>query len=196
MGGFVALYDDMIGVIVKGEVQSLSLSLLVVAFLVALLFRSFVAGILASITLEFAISFLFGLMGFLGINLDLATAVLSSLMIGVGVDYVIHYMWHYKEKRLLGKSPVEATRTTFTSVGRGIVFNALSVIIGFIVLLISAFLPVRFFGLLVVVTISACLVGAFIVLPSLIIALRPKFLESEPQLGNNNSVQAFSHLAG
>ena len=195
VGGFAALYDDMIGVIIKGQVQSLSLSLLVVAFLVALLFRSFVAGILASITLGLAISFLFGLMGFLGINLDLATAVLSSLMIGVGVDYTIHYMWHYKEERLSGKSPVEATRTTFTSVGRGIVFNALSVIIGFIVLLISAFLPVRFFGFLVVVTISACLVGALIVLPSLIIVLRPKFLESEPQVENNNGVQVFSQLA-
>ncbi len=193
VGGFATLYDDMMNVIIKGQIQSLSLSLVVIALLVTLLFRSFVAGMLASLTLGLAISFLFGLMGFLGINLDLATAVLSSLMIGVGVDYTIHYMWHYREERLAGKSPVDATKATFTSVGRGIVFNALSVIIGFVVLLISAFLPVRFFGFLVVVTISACLVGALVVLPSLLIVFRPRFLE--PEVENKNGVQPYAELA-
>ncbi len=58
-------------------------------------------------------------------------------------------------------------------------FNALSVIVGFIVLLISTFLPVRFFGFLVVVSIFACLLGALILVPALCLVLKPKFLEPE-----------------
>jgi predicted RND superfamily exporter protein len=56
-------------------------------------------------------------------------------------------------------------------------FNALSVVIGFIVLLISAFFPVKFFGLLVVVSITACLICALVLLPAVVVVFKPKFLE-------------------
>ena len=56
-------------------------------------------------------------------------------------------------------------------------FNALSVVTGFAVLLISSFLPVRFFGFLVVICISACLVGGLVLLPALCLVIRPRFLE-------------------
>ena len=66
---------------------------------------------------------------------------------------------------------------TLTTAGRGIVFNALSVVVGFAVLLISNFLPVQFFGFLVVVSIGGCLIGALVVLPALVLLFRPGFLE-------------------
>ncbi|MDY0096514.1 MAG: hypothetical protein RBT80_27770, partial [Candidatus Vecturithrix sp.] len=66
---------------------------------------------------------------------------------------------------------------TFHTTGRGIVFNAFSVIIGFAALLFSSFLPVRFFGLLMVVMILACLIGGMLLIPALCMVLRPRFLE-------------------
>lgn len=71
----------------------------------------------------------------------------------------------------------EAVITTINTTGRGIIFNALSVIVGFVVLTISSFTPIRFFGVLVVVSILSCLVGALVLLPALVLRFRFKFLE-------------------
>ena len=168
---------------VYGQLSSLGLSLLLVVIIVALLFRSLVAGLLAGGTLGLAMAFLFGLMGLLGIELNLPTAMLSSIMIGVGVDYTIHFLWRYRVERREGLEPTEAVIRTLTTTGRGIIINALSVIIGFAVMLVSAFIPVRYFGFLVVVSISACLLGAMVLMPALVLLLKPKFLEPKPVKG-------------
>jgi predicted RND superfamily exporter protein len=73
----------------------------------------------------------------------------------------------------------EAAKKTLATTGRGIVFNALSVMVGFIVLFTSYFIPVRFFGFLVVVSISSCLMGALILIPALCLVIKPKFLEAK-----------------
>lgn len=180
VGGFIDLLSDLVDAIISGQVTSLSLSLVLVSLLVMLLFRSVVAGLLAAIPLTLSMLLLFGLMGYLGIELNIATAMLSSIMIGVGVDYTIHYLWRYRVERRAGREPAEAVRVTLTTTGRGIVFNALSVMVGFVVVLLSSFMPVKFFGFLVVVSIGTCLLGALWLLPAICLMLRPKFLEPEP----------------
>ena len=177
VGGFGVVLSDLARIVVNGQFLSLGLALITVSLLLMLLFRSVTAGLISAIPLGISMIILFGLMGVFSIELNVATAMLSSIMIGVGVDYTIHFLWRYKEERKSGLSPEESVQKTLTTTGRGIVFNALSVIIGFLVLLVSTFLPVRFFGFLVIVSIFACLIGALIVVPSLCIVLRPKFLE-------------------
>jgi predicted RND superfamily exporter protein len=177
VGGFGVVLSDIAQIIVNGQLLSLSMATAVVAILLMILFRSVVAGLIAAIPLVLSMAILFGLMGFFGIELNVATAMLSSIMIGVGVDYTIHFLWRYREERKSGLSPVAGMRRTLTTTGRGIIFNAFSVIIGFMALLISSFLPVRFFGFLVVVSILACLVGALVLVPSLCLVVRPRFLE-------------------
>jgi len=178
IGGFGIILSEMADKIVSGQFLSLTLAILVVGILLIILFRSVAAGLISAIPLALSVMVLFGLMGFFRIELNIATAMLSSIMIGVGVDYTIHFLWRYREERGLGLNPSEAVRKTLMTTGRGIVFNALSVIVGFAVLLTSSFMPVRFFGFLVIVSIFSCLIGALILIPSLCIVLRPKFLES------------------
>ena len=108
---------------------------------------------------------------------------ISSVMIGVGVDYTIHFLWRYREERQQDRRPKEAVLTTINTTGRGIIFNALSVIVGFVVLLISSFSPIRFFGLMVVVSIFCCLAGALVVIPALVLRFRFRFLEPEAESG-------------
>ena len=177
VGGFGVVLSDMARLVVNGQFLSLGLAILTVSLLLMLLFRSVTAGLISAIPLGISMVILFGLMGVFGIELNIATAMLSSIMIGVGIDYTIHFLWRYREERRSGLNPLEGVQKTLTTTGRGIVFNALSVIIGFIVLLISNFLPVKFFGFLVVVSIFACLIGALIIVPSLCIVLKPRFLE-------------------
>ena len=103
--------------------------------------------------------------------------MLTSIMIGVGIDYTIHFLWRYREEKRNGLEAGDAVRKTLTTTGRGIIFNALSVIVGFTALLFSGFIPVQFFGFLVIVSIFSCLIGAIVLIPALCIVLKPKFLE-------------------
>ena len=173
------LFNDLVGAVVKGQVFSLSLSLGLVVLIVALLFKSVVAGLLAGGTLALAMAFLFGLMGLLGFDLNLPTAMLSSIMIGVGVDYTIHFLWRYRTERRRGLAEQEAVVRTLTTTGRGIIINALSVIIGFSVMMVSNFVPVQGFGFLVVVSIGACLLGAMVLMPALVMIIKPRFLSAQ-----------------
>lgn len=177
VGGSGYIFAALIDEVSKGQVTSLVLSVVIVAILVMLLFGSFMAGLVASIPLALALVFLFGIMGGAGIPLDIATAMLSSIMIGVGVDYTIHFLWRYREELRLGKSPEKAMRRTLRTTGRGIVFNAVSVMLGFSVLMLSVFLPIRFFGVLIVLAISTCLLGALFIMPAYCLVFRPRFLE-------------------
>ena len=86
----------------------------------------------------------------MGIKLDIATALISSVMIGVGIDYTIHFLWRFKEERSRGIDHKEAAYITLTTTGRGIIINALSVIVGFLALTLSNFEPLKFFGAFVV----------------------------------------------
>ncbi|RCW62394.1 RND family transporter [Halanaerobium sp. ST460_2HS_T2] len=168
IGGFGDLLSELVNAVVRGQVASLFLSIILVAAVVMLLFKSFTAGVYTSVPLITALVSLFSLMGFLNIKLDMITTMLSSIMIGVGVDYTIHFLWRYREERKdLAKE--EALIETLTTSGRGITFNALSVIVGFSVLFVSGFLPVKFFAFLVTVSIATCLIGALVILPALVL---------------------------
>jgi len=151
-----------------------------VGLLVTVFFRSPVAGLLGVFPLTLALTMIFGVMGFCGIELNMVTALLSSIMIGVGIDYTIHFMWRYRDERRAGLGAEAAIERTLTTTGRGIIFNAFSVVVGFVVLVISAFFPVRFFGLLVAISILGSLVGALVVLPAIVMVVRPKVLEPKP----------------
>jgi len=177
VGGFGIIISDLAHSVVRGQLLSLGVAVVIIGILLMILFRSVTAGIISSIPLAVAMLTLFGLMGLFKIELNIATSMLSAIMIGVGVDYTIHFLWRYREERRSNVLPEAAVRKTLTTTGRGIVFNAFSVVIGFSVLMISGFMPVRFFGFLIVVSILSCLMGALVLIPSLCLVFKPKFLE-------------------
>lgn len=168
---------ELADMVVKGQIRSLILAMVVIFILLTIIFRAVGAGILSALPLSVAILVLFGLMGFLGITLDIATALISSIMIGVGIDYTIHFLWRFKDERKKGLDHKEAAYQTLVTTGKGIVINALSVIVGFLALTLSSFEPLRFFGGLVVISITTCLICALVLIPSIVIIVKPRFLE-------------------
>jgi hydrophobe/amphiphile efflux-3 (HAE3) family protein len=185
VGGFAFILSDISRILVNGQLVSLGLAIVMVGILLMFLFRSVMAGIVSSIPLGLSVVVLFSLMGIFKIDLNMPTAMLSSIMIGVGVDYTIHFLWRYRAERYKGLMPQDAAKKTLTTTGRGIVFNAFSVIVGFIVLFTSGFMPIRFFGFLIVVSIFSCLVGAMVFIPALCLVFRPDFLEPNKMISLN-----------
>jgi len=185
IGGYGYVRTQLANQVVRGQFWSLGIALLIIFIILSIIFKSLKAGLISIIPLGISIILLFGIMGYTGVRLDVATALLSSVMIGVGVDYTIHFLWRYKEERNQHRKPREAVLTTITTTGRGIIFNALSVIVGFVVLLVSSFTPIRFFGMLIVISIFTCLIGALVILPALVLKYNFKFLEPKDQFSES-----------
>lgn len=166
IGGFADILLEVGNALVYGQLRSLLFGVLIIGALVALLFRSARAGLITMVPIALSIAVLFGLMGYASIPLSTITAMLTSIMIGAGVDYAIHLYHAYRDAYAVRGDAAWAARTALTESGRAITFNALSVMVGFAALLVSGFLPVRFFGFLVAVSIGVCLYTALFFLPA------------------------------
>jgi uncharacterized protein len=183
-GGYAIIMDDFAGLIVRGQISSLLMALVTVFILISIIFRSVKGGLVGSIPLAVSIVIVFGFMGITGIAIDAATALLSSIMIGVGVDFTIQYIWCFNiyYKRCLDYS--EATKNAIKTIGRSIIINAISVMAGFSALMFSGFMDIRFFGYLVFISIGACLIGAILIIPAFIMKFKPSFIENDLNILN------------
>ncbi len=167
--------------LVKGQWRSSIFAILIVCILVGLIFRTYSAGLLVLIPLGMACIIVFGIMGWMGIPFDPATVLITSVMIGCGVDYSVQYLWRQRAEMQAGLSSSRAVIKTLYTTGKAISFNAMAVMVGFTPLIFSSFSPIRFFGTMMVVSIFACLIGALVVIPAVNMVWKPRFLQKSPQ---------------
>lgn len=145
--GYKALvFTDLI---LEGQIRSILMSLLLVLVLLTVMFRSIGAGLIGSLPIVLTALISFGVMGIFDIPLSTTTALLSSIAIGIGIDYAIHFLQHYRMNLAKEVSELEAIKKTMAQTGKAISFNAIVVIAGFLVLLFSVFPPNRTLGALV-----------------------------------------------
>ena len=132
--------------IVRGKIMNIILALASVLVICTLLFRSVRRGLQTVLPIALSLLAVFGLMGLFGIRLGISTSLLTAMIVGIGVDFAVHYLMRYYAQREQGDDPVTALEATAGSTGTAILFDALSNAIGFTVLLFSGFLPVQHFG--------------------------------------------------
>jgi len=167
--------------IVTGQLKSLGVSLILVGLCTGLMFRSVIKGLFSALPLFFALFLNFALMGWAGIYLNLETMIIASIAIAIGVDYAIHFIHRYDISVKRTGSFEEGVLHTMRESGVAILLNALTVAIGFAVLLFSAFKGVGEFGLLIAIAmITACL-GALTILPILFLMAKPKAFLMNPE---------------
>lgn len=162
--------------IVNGQIVSLLFAFIAIILLMWWIFRSLPAGLLGSIPLAFTILCNFGIMGWLGFELDIANSLLSSIAIGLGVDFTIHIFWRFMAELSDGKSHSDAVITALKTTGRGITINALAVMLGFAVLFLSEITLLNNFALLIILSLLLCLLCALLLIPAICLVLKPKFL--------------------
>jgi uncharacterized protein len=137
------------GLILTGQIKSLILSVIIIILLLSLMFKKLSIGLIGSIPVILTALISFGLMGLLNIPLSTTTALISSIAIGIGIDYAVHFIDRYRINALETKDKLATTRETMYHSGRAIAFNAVVVILGFLVMLFSVFPPNRSLGALV-----------------------------------------------
>ena len=154
--------------IVNGQIRSLLLTLLVIGIMILFLLKDFKASLLSLIPMTVAVIINFGIMGWFGIYLDVATSTIATITIGIGVDDTIHFLNTFRYYRKLGEEVDAALQHTLQVAGKAILFTSFALIFGFSVLGLSTFKPLILFGLLMMITMVATTIGALIVLPSAI----------------------------
>ncbi|MGM0415075.1 MAG: efflux RND transporter permease subunit [Bacillota bacterium] len=169
--GIIVLIDALAEMIIDGQLNSIITALIAVFFIVYLLLRSWQGSILSVLLVGFLTVLNFGIMGWAGIKLDVVTVLISSIGIGVGIDYAIMVYSRYLEESKKGLEVREAVLKTVETIGSAIMSNAIAVITGFIILIFSSFPPFRFFGILVTTLMLAAAAGSIFVIPAIIIQL-------------------------
>ena len=171
--GYLPLYVKMMEYIMKTQVGSFSLAFLIVFIIIAFYAGSVRLGLFAVLPNLFPLAVTLGIMGWLGIRLDIATVTITAIAIGVVVDDTMHFL--YKFKRESSESNIEnALRTTIQEVGWPIISTSVILILGFAVLALAQVNSIRYFGILSVIVIVSALFGDLFILPSLIFTLRKK----------------------
>lgn len=152
--------------LVLGQIVSLIVSLVVVFIMLIILFRSIVDALVGTVPLIITVLSNFAVMVVSDIPLNMGTALIASVIIGVGVDYSIHFIHRYRIEQVRTKDIQATVETTMNTSGRAILFNAIAVGGGFAVLLFSSFLPVVYLGLLVPLVMIINALAALIVIPA------------------------------
>lgn len=137
------------GLILEGQIKSLIMSVIIIILLITIMFRKITIGLIGSVPVVLTALLSFGLMGLLNIPLSTTTALISSIAVGIGIDYAIHFIERYKIYAQETADKTLTTKLTMSHSGRAITFNAVVVILGFLVLLFSVFPPNRSLGALV-----------------------------------------------
>ncbi len=161
---FVALSDY----VVKGQLYSLFFCLFAVGLIMTLLFKNWKAGFISLIPMSVAVIINFGIMGWFGINLDTATAIIASVAVGIGVDDTIHFLNTFRHFRINKFTVDEAIVRTLSISGKAICYTSLALIFGYSVLITSNFKPIILVGILIAITMAATTIGALMVLPAVI----------------------------
>ena len=156
--------------VVTSQLRSLTGSLLAVFLMLALIFRSVSRGVMGMIPLVFTVLFNFGVMGFFGIHLDIGTALVSSIVIGIGVDYSIHYLFRMLRELRQGSGLREAISNTVRRSGKAITSNAVTVGFGFLALSVSEFLPLVTLSWMIGLTLNISALSTMILLPALAVS--------------------------
>jgi hydrophobe/amphiphile efflux-3 (HAE3) family protein len=155
--GYKALvFTDLI---LEGQIKSLLMSLLIIIALLSFMFKNIYIGLIGSVPIIITSLISFGIMGLLDIALSSTTALISSIAIGIGIDYAVHFIERYKINALLTNDKAKTIKLTMHHSGRAIIFNAVVVIVGFLVLLFSVFPPNRALGALVSLNMFTSFIG-------------------------------------
>ncbi|MDY7031520.1 MAG: MMPL family transporter [Thermodesulfobacteriota bacterium] len=168
---------------VKGMLQAFMGSFLIVFLMTTILFRSPLWGFLAMIPLTVTIGLIYGAVGILGKDYDMPVAVLSSLSLGLSVDFAIHFLSRSQSLHLKYRSWQETSRVIFDEPARAITRNVIVIAFGFLPLLAATLMPYKTVGAFLASILVISGAGTLIILPSLMRIFSKRLFVLRPAMG-------------
>lgn len=181
--GTMILYNNMLQSLYASQISSLGAVTFGIALMLLVLFRSLRLMVIGIVPNLLAAGSILGLMGLVGIPLDLMTITIAAIAIGIAVDNSIHYIYRFREEFEQSGDYTETLYTCHGSIGRAVLYTSSTIIFGFSVLVLSNFFPTIYFGALTGLAMLVALLAALTLLPRLILITRPF---GEPSPGTSN----------
>jgi uncharacterized protein len=173
LSNLMVLYNNMLQSLFDSQISTLGFVLIILFIMFLLLFRSLKIALIALAANIVPISAIFGIMGWLGIPLDIMTITIAAIAIGIGVDDTIHFIHRFKEEFKVDHNYVNAMRRSHESIGYAMYYTSLVIILGFSILVLSNLIPTIYFGILTVVTMFTVLAADLLLLPKLLLIFKP-----------------------
>ena len=171
--GILVLYNNMLQSLFKSQIQTLGVVMLGVAITLVILFRSVPLAIIGIVPNLLAAGVILGLMGLLNIPLDMMTITIAAITIGIAVDNSIHYIYRFREEFPRTGDYVATLHYCHANIGRAVFYTAITIIVGFSILVLSNFIPTIYFGTFTALAMAIALLAALTLLPRLIMLWRP-----------------------
>lgn len=174
--GTIASNAALTEVMVHGKILNMAQIAAIIIFVSALVLRSLLGGLLVATPLAVAVIVNFGVMGFLGVPLDIITSPIAAMAVGIGSDYAIYFLFRFREELTVSKTPALALASTMHTSGKAIVYVSSAIAGGYLILCISGYVFHLELGMLVALAMVVSSFATVTLLPALILITRPTFL--------------------
>ncbi len=171
--GMMVMYNNMLQSLFESQIKTIGLVFLAIVIMFLILFRSIKLALIGMAPNLIAAGSVLGLMGWLGIPLDMMTITVAAITVGIAVDDTIHYIHRFKTEFEKDRDYIATMHRCHRSIGQAMFFTSLTIITGFSILVLSNFIPTIYFGLFTGFAMFMALVGALTLLPRLIVMVRP-----------------------
>ncbi len=166
--GFYVLLTNLITSVLRDQWTCFAVATLGVGIMMTLAFRSILLALIALVPNVLPILAVLGAMGWLGVRVNMGAAMIAAVSMGLSVDSSIHYITSFRRARTAGRSVSDALEDVQQSVGRAVVYSTIALIVGFLALCTSQFVPTIYFGSLVSLAMLGGLFGNLVILPLLL----------------------------
>ena len=173
LAGVLILFNNLLQSLFKSQILTLGVVMFGISFMFLVLFRNLTLSLIGVVPNFMAAFFILGIIGLLGIPLDMMTITIAAITIGIAVDNSIHYIYRFKEEFEKIKNYNETVDRCHNTVGVAILNTSITIVFGFSILVLSNFIPTIYFGVFTGIAMLLALISVLTLLPKLILVLKP-----------------------
>ena len=181
LAGVLILFNNLLQSLFKSQILTLGFVMIGIFIMFMILFKNLKLALIGVMPNFIAAFFILGIIGLLGIPLDMMTITIAAITIGIAVDNSIHYIYRFKEEYLKNNNYKETLRLCHSTVGVAILNTSITIVFGFSILVFSNFIPTIYFGVFTGLAMLFAMISVLTLLPALILITKPF---------KNNSVNA------
>ena len=173
LAGVVILFNNLLQSLFKSQILTLGVVMFGISLMFFVLFRNLMLSFIGVVPNFMAAFFILGIIGLLGIPLDMMTITIAAITIGIAVDNSIHYIYRFKEEFKKIKNYNLTLDKCHNTVGVAILNTSITIVFGFSILVLSNFIPTIYFGVFTGIAMLLALISVLTLLPKLILVLKP-----------------------
>ena len=173
LAGVLILFNNLLQSLFKSQILTLGLVMIGIFSMFIILFRNIKLSLIGVVPNFIAAFFILGIIGLLGIPLDMMTITIAAITIGIAVDNSIHYIYRFKEEFKDIKDYNKTLKVCHSTVGVAILNTSITIVFGFSILVLSKFIPTIYFGMFTGLAMLLAMISVLTLLPSLILIIKP-----------------------